>query len=71
TILIDDARNVYGYRSGDYAVVLNNSDTSVEVLFPDWREASLALATEEGIEWQLEEGVLELPPFGGGCLRML
>jgi len=71
TILIDDARNVYGYRSGGYAVVLNNSETSVEVSLPDWQGASLALATEEGVGWLSEQGQLMLPPFGGVCLRML
>ncbi len=70
TIVIDDARNVYGYRSGACAVILNNGEGTTEVALSDWQGASPALATEEGIVWMPESGKLILPAFSGICLKM-
>ena len=59
-ILLDDARGVYAYRCGAYAVYLNNSTAPVTVAC---HAQTLALTTDT--DAALNENFLTLPPYAG------
>ena len=67
TLLIDDARGLYAYGCGAYAVVLNNSAEPVRMKLrrASVGRATLALATDAGAMFDTDTGHASLPPYGG------
>jgi glycosidase len=69
TLLVDDARGLYGYRCGEYAVLLNNGRSSVEIPVPEGKGAALLLATEQAATLE-NGGTLHLPAVAGAVIRL-
>jgi hypothetical protein len=64
TVLIDDARSVYAYRCGAYAVYLNNSAAPVRI---KGQSVKLVLVTDAAAA--LDSTELHLPSFGGAVCQ--
>lgn len=69
TLLVDDEQRLYGYACGRYAVILNNQAAQVRAVLSGWQDATVALQTDPGCAWQPDDGTVQLPPYGGICLR--
>ena len=68
TLVVDDARGVYAYACGAYAVILNNSlDTAAVRIEQGWK-ANLVLSTEASVLLQRDQ--VRLPPFAGAICRL-
>ncbi|MFN8475671.1 MAG: alpha-amylase family glycosyl hydrolase [Anaerolineae bacterium] len=63
-VLIDDARGLYVYASGDWVVALNNHDTPAAITLPGAGKLQLAFSTDAEVTLGRRRR-LQLPPFAG------
>ncbi len=68
-LALDDARGIYVYRVGRFTIALNNCDCPAEIALPPHETTRLELATVPHVSWARTTGILQIPAYGGVCLR--